>query len=306
VDRHWPELYIVGAPRAGTSSLWSYLGQHPQIFMSRLKEPHFFGSYKPTFLPFVSDEESYLRLFDAARPGQLRGEASPSYLADAVAPYAIARARPDARILAILREPVARAYSTFWHKVRYGQESRTFLEATRANLADRVARRTSATFTGGGLYPDHLARYFELFDGRVLVLFFEELVADTRAELRRTFRFLGVDEAAADRVRLGVRNAAGLPRNALVRQAYASTRLRSVGARIVPNALQPLLEGVLLRQAGMGPIDGEARRLLEEFYAPERAPLERLLGRAVPWAGDDEAGPGPGAPGLPRPTRTVR
>lgn len=284
VGAQWPELYVVGANRAGTTSLWHYLGHHPQIFMSRLKEPHFFGDYTPDYIATVSDEVSYLRLFRDARPGQLRGEASPSYLTSKAAPEEIARVRPDARIIAILREPVARAYSSYWHNVRYGRESRTFLGAIRESLADPAARGGPRRYTRGGLYAQHLARYLEVFPGRVLVLFLEELSADPRGEIRRTFGFLGVDDTEADRVDLEIRNAHGLPRSALVRRAYASKRLRGLGARIVPGALQPRLEGVLLRRAAPPPVEPEARRLLEDFYAPQAPALERLLGRAVPWA----------------------
>ena len=250
--------------------------------MSRLKEPHFFGP-KPGFVRSVSDAHAYLRLFDASRPGQLRGEASTTYLSSAQAAHAIARVRPDARILVALREPVASAYSSYWHKVRYGRESRTFLEATRANVAD-PARATRPNYAAEGLYAESLARYFRLFEGRVWVTFLEELTADPRAELRRIFRFLGVDEDHADPVDFTARNATGLPRNALVRRAYVSTRLRSIAERVLPNALAPRLERVFLRRAAVPPIPAEARRLLEELYASEPAALERLLGRPVPWA----------------------
>ena len=283
MDRGWPEVYVVGAARAGTTSLWSYLAQHPQIFMSRLKEPHFFSGLRPGLFRTISDADAYLDLFDGSRPDQLRGEASPSYLSSPQAPQAIARVRPDARIIIALREPIARAYSSYWHKVRYGQESRTFLDAIRADLADPAGPRRSRYATGG-LYARDLARYLELFEGTVLVVFLEELAADPRGELRRTFRFLGVDEDQSDRIDLTVRNASRLPRNAAARRVYASPRLRSLGERIVPNALSPRLERLFLRRAAVPPVDAEARRLLDELYASEPAALERLLGRPVPWA----------------------
>jgi hypothetical protein len=284
IDGRWPEFFIVGAPRAGTSSLWDYLDQHPQIFMSRLKEPHFFAGRKPEFVAVVSDEAAYLRLFEPARIGQIRGEASPSYLRDPAAPAAIGRVRPDARIVVMLREPVSRAYSCYWHSVRYGRESRPFLEVIRAALPAQAGHRTRVTFPGAGLYSETVARYAETFDGRVLVLFLEELAANPLGELRRTLAFLGVDETEADRVRLRIRNATSLPRNALVRRAYASPRVRSVGARIVPRALHSRLEDVLLNRDRVPLMEAEARRLLEDFYAPDAPALEQLLGRPVPWA----------------------
>jgi hypothetical protein len=277
--KRWPDLFVAGAPRAGTSSIWSYLDQHPRIFMSRLKEPHFFSDHKPPFVPTVSDEGVYLRLFDGAEAGQLRGEASPTYLGDPRAPERIARVSPEARIVVVLRNPVARAYSAYWHRVRYGDEARPFLEAIRPQPSDG-----RPSYVRAGLYAEPIERYLETFGDRLHVLFQEELAADTRGELRRILEFLGVDSTAADRIRLDVRNATALPRNRVVRRLYQSPRLRSVVDRAVPLALQPRVERLLLRRDGVPPMEPEARRLLEDFYAAEPPALERLLGRPVPWA----------------------
>jgi hypothetical protein len=287
--KRWPDLFVAGAPRCGTSSIWSYLDQHPQIFMSRLKEPHFFTDRKPRYLPTVSDEAAYLRLFDGAADGQLRGEASPTYLASPQAPGRIARVSPDARIVVVLRNPVARAYSAYWHMVRYGGETRSFLETLRAMPPGPGGRTRPRSYLRGGLYAESIERYLETFGERLHVLFQEELAADTRGELRRILEFLGVDASAADRIRLDVRNATALPRNRVVRRLYASPRLRSLGERSVPVSLQPRLERLLLRRDGLPPMEPEARSFLEEFYATEPAALERLLGRPVPWAAEPTA-----------------
>jgi hypothetical protein len=159
IDGRWPDFFEVGAPRAGTTSLWDDLDRHPQIFMSPLKEPHFFCSYKPDFVPTVSDEDDYLRLFADARPGQLRGEASPSYLRDTQAPTAIARVRPDARIVVMLRDPVARAYSEYWHRVRYGRQPRPFAEVIRAALDSPQRPTLGSRYLATGLYADGVERY---------------------------------------------------------------------------------------------------------------------------------------------------
>ena len=102
----WPNLFIVGAAKGGTTSLWRCLAEHPEIFMSRLKEPHFFSRHQPPIYPTVHDEAAYLRLFAGART-RLRGEASPSYLWSEAAAARIERVSPDARILVALAEPYA-------------------------------------------------------------------------------------------------------------------------------------------------------------------------------------------------------
>lgn len=279
-EKRWPDLFVAGAPRCGTSSIWGYLDQHPQIFMSRLKEPHFFSDVTPRFVPSVSDEGTYLRLFDGAAPGQLRGEASPTYLLSPRAAERIARVNPHARIVVVLRNPVARAYSAYWHSVRYGGETRPFLEAIRATPTASGRRR----YLTAGLYSEQVEPYLETFGEGLLVLFQEELAADTRGELRRILEFLGVDASVADRIRLDRRNATALPRNRIVRRLYRSPRLRALGDRAVPMALQPRLERLLLRGDGVPPMEPEARRVLEDFFAAEPPALERLLGRRVPWA----------------------
>jgi Sulfotransferase domain len=283
--KRWPTLFVVGAARAGTSSLWAYLDQHPQIFMSRRKEPHFFTDHRPSIVTPVSDEQTYLNLFARARPGQILGEASPSYLTDPPAPAAIARVSPDARIVAILRDPVARAHSAYWHRRRYGKDQRSFLEAIQTQLAEPDLGPPGKGYLRGGLYAEAIRRYLETFGSeRVLVLFLTELAADTRGELKRIFEFLGVDPTAAERMRLPVRNATSLPRNALVGRLYRSAGLRALGRRLVPDSLHATAENVLLMRGGTPPLDPEARRLMEAFYAPEPAALEQLLGRPVPWA----------------------
>lgn len=282
--KRWPDLFVAGVPRAGTSSLWDYLNQHPQIFMSRVKEPHFFSDFKPKIVPVTKNESAYMRLFARASDEQLLGEATPNYLCDPAAPARIARVSPAARIVIVLRDPVARAYSDYWHKVRYGRESRPFLERIQVQLADPRRRMPGPGYVGAGLYAEPLGRYLETFGDRVLVLFQDELSADTRGELRRVLEFLGVDVAVADRLRLGVRNATALPRNALVRRLYRSPRLRAAGVRVIPQPLQPGLERLMLRRDGLPAMEPEARRLLREFYEAEPAALEPLLGRPVPWA----------------------
>src|SRR5580692_11872450 len=100
-----PDFFIVGNPKSGTTALYEMLRSHPQIFMPTLKEPHFFAAEKPPSSPLPNTLDEYLALFAAAEPNQCAGEASPSYLRSPTAAGRIAQLAPDARIVAILREP---------------------------------------------------------------------------------------------------------------------------------------------------------------------------------------------------------
>ena len=113
----WPNFFIAGASKCGTSSLHAYLQTIPGIYMSRIKEPNYFSRIaiaddNPMVKP-VRDEKQYLRLFEEAGDAKVIGEASPSYLEDPEAPFLIERAAPGAKVLVSLRDPVERLYSHY-------------------------------------------------------------------------------------------------------------------------------------------------------------------------------------------------
>jgi len=156
--------------KGGTTSLWGYLDQHPEIYMAPVKEPHFFTRAEPlatrALIHSYTDEQSYLDLFSDARDEKLRGEASASYFADPETPALIKQVSPDAKILVILRDPVERAYSHYWHVVAYGAERRTFSDTVRNELAGDQHPGVEP-YAAGGFYVEPLQRYFRTFGDSV-------------------------------------------------------------------------------------------------------------------------------------------
>lgn len=274
----WPNFFLVGAARAATTSLWEWLRGHPEIYMSPLKETHFFASGKPQVVPVIRSEREYLRLFRGVRDEKVIGEASPSYLRDPEAPGRIKEVSPDARILIVLRDPVARAYSTYWHELRYGRLRDSFADRARA-----IATKPRPGDVGRGFYAPGLRRYLELFEPRVLVLIFEELVADVRGHVRRVLEFLDVDPDYADHFDTTRRNPSALPRNAAMTWVYRSHRMRGVVSRVLPAVFHGHVERAMLGGPTAPPMDDATRRFLTEFYRPDVADVERMLGRRLPW-----------------------
>jgi hypothetical protein len=277
----WPNLFVVGVVRGGTTSLWGYLQQHPEIYMSPVKEPHFFTKAGSKLAPHYATERNYLALFSGARE-RFRGEASASYFGDAASPRAIKRVSPDAKILVILRDPVERAYSHYWHAVGNGRETRDFADAVQDELAGHRPEGTEP-YVRRGFYCEALRRYLDLFGDSVLVLFLEDLSREPATTLHGVFRFLGVDPEFADRVVVERRNEARLPRGRVSSRVLRSGLARRVAAGIVPHKLRPSVESLLSTKPAHPPLTPEMRGLLAGIYAPDEEELRSILGRPLPW-----------------------
>jgi Sulfotransferase family len=290
-----PNFLIIGAAKAGTTSLYHYLGQHPQIFLSQVKEPRFFAlEGHPLDFPGPGDErfrkgatttrlEDYRKLFAQVSDERAVGEASVLYQYDAAAPEAIERYVPDAKLIAVLRNPVERAYSAFLVKLRTGYEPLSeFDEALNAE-PERIADGWSYTwhYREQGFYHRNLTRYFERFDSdQIRVYLYEDLERDPHRMLTDIFRFLGVD--AGFRPNLSIRhNRSGVPRSArLHRLLTRSHPVKEAAKSVIPEewghrVISRLSRGNLRRP----PLRPEIRaRLIEGYYEDIRR-LEGLIGR---------------------------
>jgi hypothetical protein len=284
----WPNLFLVGAAKAGTTSLYGELDRHPAIYMAPMKEPHFFSRIEPSpqwkdFFPHVTDEDEYLALFEGATDEQILGEASTSYLWDTRAAERIERAVGEASILIMLRDPVDRAYSQYWNDVREGLEKRPFLDALREEQRSGPGRwGVSSLYIDCGRYADQVVRYLDRFGPRVHVLVFEEFVADQARAVGEVLSFLGLPPAGTGAA-TGRSNPAALPRNRLGGALLGSGRVRRVARATVPRALRRRLRGALLKETTPPPMEAEARALLAEVFRPDVARLAERLGRPLPW-----------------------
>ena len=283
-----PNLFVVGVARAGTTSLSHYLDQHPEIFMSPVKEPYFFSSYHPDWVPVSQTLFSYMSLFAGATIERYLGEASPAYFWDEDSPAAIKEASKDARIIISLRDPIKRAYSEYLLLRRSLEDWRpTFAEAVREEMAlDPSERGTNPqyNYVDRGYYAARVERYFELFGTeRVHVLFFEDFVKSTREEMERVFEFLQVDPEPARSIAIAPQNQGGAPKNRLAAVLLYSKQLRRVGRLVVPPRGRPRVERSLMQRGRMD-VDDQTRQGLYELYADDWMRLKELLGKSPPWA----------------------
>ncbi len=207
-----PDFFIVGHPKSGTTALYEMLKRHPQIFMCEEKEPWYFSPElrfrPPPRKPFAIPEtlDQYLSMFEAAGPQQCAGEASTTYLWSQAAAGLIADARPDARIIAILREPAGFLRSLHLQFIAAHIETESdfrraiALEGARCK-GRHIARHSywpqMLQYADHVRYVEQLRRYHAVFPAeQVLVLIYDDFRADNDGTVRTVLRFLGVDDAA--------------------------------------------------------------------------------------------------------------
>jgi hypothetical protein len=215
MSRPPPDFLLIGAPKAGTSALHAALAMHPHLFLSKVKEPKYYmcgDSPPPAYKgpgdahsnqEWIWQRERYLDLFAGAPQGMLRGESTPFYLYNRDARRRIAADRPDAKLIAVLRDPVDRAYSNWMHLWMDGLET----ESDVVNAAAREHERVNAGwapfwhYSGLGMYGRQLKDLFEHFPHeQVLTLRYRELVDSPDHTLNRVFGFLGVEGADVDTI----------------------------------------------------------------------------------------------------------
>jgi hypothetical protein len=284
-----PDFFLIGAMKAGTTSIHRYLAQHPELFLSDVKEPNYFwlGDLPQREVPpkvrskSITDRAEYEKLFDAAGPGQLRGESSTSYLSSRRAAERIAALRPDARLIAILRDPAERAWSHFVSNRERGDDP--YDDFSRALVEEDVRRERDASgyrfeYRWKGFYSSHLGVYDELFPSdRICVVLYEDLVERAGPTLQKIYAFLGVDPHFEPDMSLHY-NVSGVARHPTI--AWALRRADSARDPVVRRLPPPVVSriGRWLRRQPQA-LDPAIRRDLVEGYREDIRLLEARIGR---------------------------
>ncbi|MEX2557966.1 MAG: sulfotransferase [Actinomycetota bacterium] len=190
-----PDFIIVGAMKAGTTSLSAWLRAHPQVFVPQEKELHFFDTL------WSRGVDWYRSLFAGAPEGALLGEATPNYMVIEHWVERMASVVPDARLIAVLRHPVDRAWSHYVHSVTRGDEVRPFAEAVGDERAGDPSDWRSKGMLARGRYLEQLQVLTRFYDrARIHVGFFDDLKAEPTSFFASVCRFLGVDDGVTPSV----------------------------------------------------------------------------------------------------------
>ena len=270
-----PNFFILGAARAATSSLFLYLRQHPQVFMSSVKEPAFFGFHGThrAHKTKIKSWEAYQRLFDGARDEIVVGEATPSYLCIADSATAIHAHCPRAKLLVSLRDPVERAFSYYEMGVTKGRISAPSFETWIEG---------NTFWTDGGRYAPHLERYIKLFGRQqLLVLLFDDVQKDTARALHAVYDHLEIDPTAGTQ-QLERYGTGGRPRSKLGALVYRATSMKRVNAALRPHVPDTLTRGVhWVRRwvASPGQMKPETEQSLRAYFRDDILRTQNIIER---------------------------
>lgn len=279
-----PNFFVLGAMKGGTTTLNAYLQRHPEVFMSKTKEPHYYSGVTDPVLPTVRSAAEYSRLFREAKYARAIGEASASYLWSGRAADRLAVERPEAKMVIVLRDPISRAHSHYLMSVRNGIEQRTFLDALQHDwsLGD-LPWGQKHLYVELGQYADQVERYLSRFGRNALfVTTSQELRESPRAVLTSICRFLGVSSDPVDGM-LAVPDqySFGMPRGRLSSGIMSSRLVRDVSRALLPWSIrQAVMNRVLLRDKSRPEMEQEAVEFLRPLFKDEPARLEAMLGRS--------------------------
>ncbi|WP_167854812.1 sulfotransferase family protein [Mangrovimicrobium sediminis] len=299
-----PNFFLVGAAKSGTTSLASYLDQHPSVFMSQPKEPNFFA-FPPDSTPScngpldgdvlferllkysTTSEQAYLALFNAAGTASIVGEASVRYLYQPEVPARLAGFCPDARIVVIIRNPAERMYSHYHMNVMAQLEPLTFEAALAAEDA-RIAQGWGWDwhYRRVSMYADQLERYFAAFAPEQIAVFdYGDFQADPKLLSGKVLEHLGVnDPFEFDCSSSGMVGAA--PRSRWLRNLiWEDSLLKRLGRKAVPGGLRRKVSAYVERknQSTIPPMSDALREALTAQFEEQRVKLEQMLGRPVCW-----------------------
>ncbi|CAN5399610.1 sulfotransferase [soil metagenome] len=307
-----PNFLIVGAAKCGTTSLYHYLLQHPDVYMSPIKEPNHFSTdilpekFSPMYLQhekekrlnireyvngpmlasrkvwgaYVHDSEDYQKLFKFAAGKKAIGEISNSYLFSNVAADRIRKEFPDMKIVMILRQPAERAYSHYMANLRDGRTVLSF----RDELEDDAAKSEkgwgiSHVYYELGLYSKQVQRYLNNFPAdQVNIFLFDDLKKDTAGVAKNLFNYLNIP----DNINLNYterRNEALMPKNKHLVRWLTKTGIKKRLLHIFPEKRQEAIKGLFFSKKAVPKLSMEDRKWLTEKYRTDILELEKIINR---------------------------
>ncbi|MFN0275516.1 MAG: sulfotransferase family protein [Chitinophagales bacterium] len=304
-----PNFLIVGAGKAGTTSLHLYLQQHPEVFMSPVKETNYFSDADMKFEHFNLDYrqdigididkylagamdkkvhiahirtwEQYKKLFRDVKEEKAIGEVSNSYLSLPSAAQEIRKKLPGVKIVMILRNPVERLYSQFLMNLKLGKitEKDLLKEIQQDESKKEKGWGVSHMYLENGMYYEQVKRYYNLFPlSQIHIIYFEDFKKDAGAEMKKLFSFLGVDPDFEIDMSEKL-NEAGMPRFGKLNYFLTQTGLYKLSKKLISGNLKQKVKNFFYSKENIPKMNEEERQWIVNYYRNDVQELSNLLHR---------------------------
>ena len=291
-------LFIVGAAKSGTTSLYHYLNQHPDVFFPKVKEPNYYSNIESEdrmvyenpkegvfyHNKIINDQNIYYSLYKNSFNYKVIGDASPSYLWDTKSAQMIYDNFPNAKIIIVLRNPIKRTYSHYLMNIKSGVEKENnFLTALKRD------KKTKPKVWGGGkvllyeelgMYHKQVKTYFNTFDKKnIKIIIYEDFFKNIDEGLNDIYAFLNIKKT--DKVDSKIRyNQFVSPKNSMAKFLLQQKTKLSLIRKLIPKKIINSFKNKFLLQKAIKPdMDKNSKRYLSEVFSEDILKLEELLGQ---------------------------
>jgi len=286
LQEKWPNFFIVGTVKGGTTSLWNYFKQIPGICMSKRKEPKYFARLL-TGENQITNKNDYLAQFEDVKNAIAIGEASSVYLSDPVSAKLIHEKIPHAKIIISLRDPVERIFSGYFLRVARGRFQGTFVEFVKQELKNVPKNQEYKLGLQIGIYADDVKRFLYVFGQKqVKIIIFEEWINNVKKTVQDLLNFLEINYQIHDDFDDSAFNTyeqkkLGIGPKKLIIKTSTTMNFRD---KKNSKSESDLLNKKLFDEKSQKPkMELNERELLKNYYKDDVRKLENLLGRKLPW-----------------------
>jgi len=279
------DFFIVGAPKAGTTSLYHYLNEHPQIEMSLQKEPDYFSDKEIQIQGLyysknrIDTVEKYNGLFNTQKKDVIFGEGSVSYLFYPTVAQDIKVYNPMAKIIIMLRNPIERAFSHYLMDYRLGLVSDSFEDIINKKSKHKNAHLFYQQYIKVGEYAAQLKRYCDIFDKKnILLIDYENFKSDVTGTMNSVYSFLNI--SAEFSVDINKKhNTFTMPKNKLIRFVYSFVIIRNILSFIFPKNIIKAVRLILFTKDKKPKLLEETRNQLKHYFSNDVRLLGNLIGK---------------------------
>ena len=283
----YPDFFIVGGARCGTTSLYAYLKQYPDIFLPERKEPHYYSS-QSTPLPYwllplksIITKQDYLQLFEDSKEDMVVGDGSATYLMNLDAPKLIFEDNPNAKIIISLRNPIDRTYTAYLAQYRSGNEKSSFGESIRRDFSSITGEEIQRQSALNSDYYEYVKNYYHYFPKEhIKIIIFEEFIKNPKQTMKELLHFLNLSTEL--NIKYEQYNEFKFPKNEVSKAIVNNRFIVNISMALIPATIRHYIFKQLVTRTKPIMLEKD-RKFLKEKYIEGVKKLESLLNRNLPW-----------------------